>query len=564
MVAMYPSTTPIRRFVRCAATLVWLGCGIEGGKAWAQQTEWLAQAQRTDKGVSISATAATPAPAVEPGAELRIRGFSVTGSNPLSDAEITLALAPFLRKPATLDHLQAATAAVEALLERKGYGLYRVLLPPQEIGDTIELHLAKFTIGKVTVEGATAFANQNIRRSLPELQENNTPNLPTLTAQTAFANEHPSKKVQLSLREGQQPDQIDVGIKVQETSPFVLTGTLTNSGSASSGRDRFTLSAQHSNLWGLDHQAQASYTTSLARLGDVHQLGLTYRVPFYALSSTLDVSHTRSNVLGNFGTFTSSGAGRTWGALFTWHRPSDKDAATHRFSLLAEDKVFDATEINGVVLPGQIARRTRPLTLSHSVRVLGVSSQFDWQTSLSVNLSGGAGNTLAAYQSESASVTRRNWTALRTQGSYVQTLGQDWLLSWRTQGQWTQTALIAGEQIGLGGMGSLRGAAERALSGDTGLLSTLELTTPVMGGGLRWVGFLDAGWLRSHREASSLLPVSDSAASLGMGLRYVQGPWSLALDAGRIVKGSKLPSSINSSAPQSGDYKFHLLLTGRY
>jgi hemolysin activation/secretion protein len=542
-----------------AVTLVWLGWGFSSGGAYAQQANLNTQTQRTEEGIAISTTEE-----LEPGAELRIRGFTVIGSNPLSDAEITLALAPFLRKPATLDNLQAATSAVEALLERKGYGLYRVLLPPQEVGDTIQLQLAKFTIGKVTVEGAQTFSADNIRRSLPELQEDNTPNLPALTAQTAFANEHPSKKVQLSLREGDASDQIDVTLKVQETSPFALTGTLTNSGSASSGRDRFTLTAAHSNLWGLDHQAQASYTTSLERSGDVRQFGLNYRVPFYGLSSTLDLSHTRSNVIGNFSTFTSSGAGRTWGALYTWHLPAEKDTSSHRFTFQLEDKVFDATEINGAVLPGQVARRTRPLSLGHNVRVLGETSQFDWNTSLTANLSGGVGNTLAAYQSESPAVTRRNWTALRTQSSYVQTLAKDWLLSWRTQSQWTSTALIAGEQIGLGGMNSLRGAAERALSGDQGILSTVEVTTPEMMGGLRWVGFWDAGWLRSRREATSTLPRSDSAASIGLGLRYIQGPWSLALDAGRIVKSSRIPPSINSSAPQSGDYKFHLLLTGRY
>jgi hemolysin activation/secretion protein len=501
--------------------------------------------------------------ALEPGAELKIRGFAVIGDNPLSDADITLALAPFLRKPATLDQLQAATTAVEALLERKGYGLYRVLLPPQDIGDTIQLQLAKFTIGKVAIEGASAFSAANIRNSLPELQENNTPNLPQLTAQAAFANEHPSKKVQLSLREGEQPDQIDVTLKVQESSPLSLTGTLTNTGSSASGRDRFTWSATHSNLWGRDHQAQASYTTSLARPGDVRQFGLSYRVPLYGLSSTVDLSHTRSNVIGNFGTFTSSGAGRTWGALYTWHARADKDEAAHRWSVHWEDKVFDATQINGSVLPGQLTRRTRPLTLGHSVKLLGDTSQWDWSTSVSVNLPGGSGNTLAAYQSESPLITRRDWWALRTQSSWVQTVGKDWLLSWRTQAQWSPTALLAGEQLGLGGMGSLRGASERALSGDTGFLSTLELTTPEMAG-VRWVGFWDAGWLRSRRDAASVLPSSDSAASVGLGMRYIQGAWSVALDAGRVVKGSRVSTSLNSSAPQSGDYKFHLTLSGRY
>ncbi len=555
---MRPAQTPFRRFFLCTTALVWLGSGLGTATLGQTAAPAQAQAQRTDKGISVSTTEV-----LEPGAELRIRGFSVNGSNPLSDAEITLALAPFLRKPATLDNLQAATVAVEALLERRGYGLYRVLLPPQEVGDTIVLELAKFTIGKVSIEGAQAFSSDNIRRSLPELQENNTPSLPTLTSQTAFANQHPSKQIQLSLREGQHPDQIDVTVKVQESSPFSLTGTLTNSGAASSGRDRFTLSATHTNLWGWDHQAQASYTTSLARLGDVRQLGFNYRVPLYALSSTLDVSHTSSNVIGNFGTFSSSGAGRTWGALYTWHIPTEKDAASHRLGLHLEDKVFDPTEINGLVLPGQQTRRTRPLSLSHGLKMLGDTSQLDWSTSIAANLSGGLGNTLTAYQSESPAVTRQNWTALRTQSSYVQTLGKDWLLSWRTQAQWTSSALISGEQIGLGGMGSLRGAAERALSGDTGFLSTLEITTPSVSG-VRWVGFWDAGWLRSYRESSSPLPVSDAAASIGLGVRYMQGPWSLALDAGRIVKSSRTPTSLNSSAPQSGDYKVHVLLTGRY
>ena len=254
-----------------------------------------------------------------PSAAPVIRGFSVTGKNPLPDNDVTLILAPFLRKPATLENLQAATTTLEAALRDQGFGLHRVILPPQEVDETITLHLVHFTMGSVTVEGASAFNEANIRASLPELQEGGTPHLDRLALQTALANENPSKNVQVALRASDKPDQIDATIKVQDALPLKFSGNLNNTGSRQSGRDRFTLAASHHNLFDRDHHLLAAYTTSLAKPSAVSQLGLSYRVPLYARLSTLELSYTQSDVVGDFGTFSSSGAGRTLSVVMTRH-----------------------------------------------------------------------------------------------------------------------------------------------------------------------------------------------------------------------------------------------------
>jgi hypothetical protein len=49
-----------------------------------------------------------------------IRGFDITGDNPLPGSETTRILAPFLRADATMDTLQKATAALEAALKARG------------------------------------------------------------------------------------------------------------------------------------------------------------------------------------------------------------------------------------------------------------------------------------------------------------------------------------------------------------------------------------------------------------------------------------------------------------
>ena len=96
-----------------------------------------------------------------------IKGFKVTGDNPLGDGETSRVLAPFLRTDATIDTLQKATAALEGALKDKGFGLHRVALPPQEVGDTVTLNIVRFSIAKVSIEGRSIYDEANIRHSLP-------------------------------------------------------------------------------------------------------------------------------------------------------------------------------------------------------------------------------------------------------------------------------------------------------------------------------------------------------------------------------------------------------------
>jgi hypothetical protein len=100
----------------------------------------------TGAALAQTAPAAAPLPAMTAPAKpvFAIRGFDITGDNPLGGSETTRILAPFLRADATMDTLQKATAALEAALKARGYALHRVVLPPQSVADAVQLQIVKF------------------------------------------------------------------------------------------------------------------------------------------------------------------------------------------------------------------------------------------------------------------------------------------------------------------------------------------------------------------------------------------------------------------------------------
>lgn len=494
-------------------------------------------------------------------ARFAVRGFRVQGDNPLGAAETEAVLAPFVRPDATLQSLQDASAALEKALRARGFGLHRVVLPPQEVGDVVRLDVLRFTLGQVRVEGAVRNDEANIRRSLPELQEGRSPNLRQLAVQTAIANENASKQVQVGLREGAQPDRIDATVTVKEQRPWTFSAGIANSGTRETGRDRVSITAGHSNLFDLDHQLNLAYTTSLERPGDVKQMGLAYRVPLYARGSALGLNYTRSDVVGNFGSFTSTGAGHTLGLVFTRYLPPDGGYRGY-LNLGLEDKLFKATEISGV--PVGVDRRSRPVTLGYAGRLESDVSVLAYNLDLALNLPGGTGNSLAAWQQEDPRVATVHFKVLRGGAAWLAPVA-GWQASLRAQFQHSPDVLIAGEQFGLGGQGSVRGTAlERPIRGDRGLSGSVEMATPEVAPGLHAIGFVDAGWLWNNDPNAGSRPASDRLASVGLGLRYVREPVLLSADYGRLVRGSRVPTGLDSAAPRTGDDRFYVNLAVKF
>jgi hemolysin activation/secretion protein len=493
-----------------------------------------------------------------------IKGFKVTGDNPLGEAGTQRVLAPYVRNDASLETLQQAAGALEKELREKGYGLHRVALPPQEIGSAVTLTVVKFTIGKVDIEGRSIYDEANVRRTLPELREGGTPNFGTLAIQTAIANENANKQVQVALKESEEPDRIDATIKVNERKPWEFGVGLSNAGTANSGRDRFTVSGSHSNVWNLDHQFVGAYTTSLQRPGDVKQLGLTYRVPLYAAGGVAGATYTRSDVVGNFGSFTSTGAGHTFGLNYTQYLAPQGGRRSY-VTLGIEDKLFKATEIDRQPVPGAVDRRSAPVTLGYTARTEADAYVYGYDVSLAVNTGLGAHDDIASYQAEDPRIATVHWKALRGNISYVAPFAQNWLLSARGSWQASPDVLISGEQFGLGGLGSVRGTdIDRPITGDSGLAGTVEVQTPELTQGLRLLGFVDAGWLSNHKANGANRLSSDHLASAGVGLRYAQGPFALSMDYGRIAVGSRVGLAFNSAAPKKGDDRFYVSAQVRF
>jgi hemolysin activation/secretion protein len=511
-----------------------------------------------------AAPAPAPALAAAPAAVFAIKGFTVTGDNPLGAAETMRVLAPFVRPDATIATLQQATAALEAALRAQGYGLHRVALPPQEVGATVRLEVVTFTITKITTEGRSIYSEENVRRALPELREGTTPNFKRLAIETAISNENPNKQVQVGIREGDEPDHIDATVTVKELRPWTFGIGASNTGTKASGRDRLTVTGGHTNLFDRDHQFIGAYTTSVERTDNVKQLGLAYKVPLYGLGAVVGASYTRSDVVGNFGAFTSTGAGRTAGVSTTFYLAPEGGRRSY-LAVALDDKVFNASRIDDIVVPGALDRRSRPVTLGYNVKVETDTAIWGYSADLAANTGTGENNDLAAYRSEDPRITKLHWTALRGGANYLAPFAHGWLLSVRGAWQYSPDVLIAGEQFGLGGLGSVRGTdIDRPLSGDSGVSASVEASTPELLQGLRLAGFIDGGWLGNNQPASGLKPSSDQLASLGVGVRYFRGAFGATVDYGRIVTGSSVPLTFNSAAPKAGDDRVYVSLSLRF
>ena len=113
--------------------------------------------------------------------------------------------------------------------------------------------------------------------------------------------------------------------------------------------------------------------------------------------------------------------------------------------------------------------------------------------------------------------------------NYVLSSPSDWRMALRVHGQYSSDDLVSTEQIGAGGIYSVRGYDERVLGGDTGVVGSFEVYSPECAKHQRALFFVDAGNLRNNNDRNTLF-THDELASSGIGYRYTADNLYFALD----------------------------------
>jgi len=494
---------------------------------------------------TLLATAVASAWGADDSAAIRfeISKFEVTGNTLLPQAKIDALLAKFTGKERDFGDVQRALEALEAAYHELGYNVVTIELPEQELNrGVVVLKVVQTKIGRVKVQGNEHFDEANVRRSLPALQEGETPNLKKISSSLKLANENPAKKVNLKLQSGEQDDEVDATLDVNDERVWKGMLNVDNTGTKATGKTHVGVVLQNANLFGLDHVASLQYTTSAEEPGRVKVYGAGYHIPLYALGDSLDFYASYSNV--DSGTVAAgvfnlavSGKGAVYGARYNQNlaKRGDYDA---KLSYGIDYKAYkNNVELLGQQLGNDVT--VHPLSVTYIGTLPTGSGEWSGSATLMRNISGGSNGSQEDFTRARAGA-KADYTLLRFGGSYTRALASDWQLRGIVNGQYTGDALIPGEQFGAGGASSVRGFIEREISNDSGVGVNLEAYTPNLcrsrdGWNCRLLGFYDSAYVsRNHALPGELK--STTIASVGLGARFLLSTYvNLQVDFGHVT-----------------------------
>jgi len=509
--------------------------------------------------VPLVAPAGQPAPTPR----FDITRYDVQGNTVLDPALVDRAIAPYVGKGKDFGDVQRALESLQIVYERMGYGTVQVTLPEQELDKgVVVLRVIETRLGKVTVEGNRFYSTDNIRRSLPALEEGKTPNSVEIGRQARVANESPTKNATVVLRASKTENEVDAVVRVQDEKPWRANVSLDNTGSKATGMYRLGFGYQFTNLFDRDHVVTVQYQMSPERLSDwedVRVFGVGYRVPLYARGDSVEFIAGYSDVANatvpNFGSF--NGSGIVMGARYNHMLPRIAGLAgyEHRLTVGFDYKAYSAVTLQGGgALTPDIT--VHPITFTYSGTRRFESTEMGFFVSVSNNFyPHGADAGADRFNGPNGlrpGVGSPKYTVWRYGANLAHAFSNDVQMRMLLNGQWTGDALIPGEKFGLGGVDSIRGMYERDAQNDRGLRGSVEIYTPDLGpklgpaaGGvkLRLLAFTDWGRLKENRvtPAQCATPTfcGQSALSMGFGVRMVWPKgFAMRFDYGQLVDGA--------------------------
>ena len=394
-------------------------------------------------------------------------------------------------------------------------------------------------VADVTVMGGVKTREHDVRAMLPELAKK-TVNIRRLSQEIQSVNDTGDITLATEFRPAAD-GAYHVTVRVQEKKSDHVRLSVSNTGTEYTGDWRTTLTYLNTNLSGRADTFGAAFVTSPGHFGDVKVGALSYRrlMPEWQGAIALSVSHGRTNI-DNYpigaNLFDVNVGGKTTNVDLHYQRflsytSRNKDILDfgigHRHTESDYGFTFIGTPVH---YESDYNVTLASLTYHHSERK--ANSALSYHVGLAANINGDA----ADYERVTPGADRQ-FTLLRAGANYQARTKGDWIGAVRLNGQYTNKRIVSAEQLGAGGQMSVRGFDERAIGADKGIVGSLELYTPEIAKHTRLLAFTDYAHLANNTGAHTGAAFdSESIASAGLGARYSDGRFSLALDYAAILK----------------------------
>ncbi|HJS31281.1 MAG TPA: ShlB/FhaC/HecB family hemolysin secretion/activation protein, partial [Alphaproteobacteria bacterium] len=470
----------------------------------------------------------------------------------------------YLGRPIEIDILRELVAETIAFARQVKFPATDAVVPEQEvIGGTLQVLVTVARLGVVEVQGNEWFATNQLSGAI-RIKPGEPIDGATLDADLAWLNSNPFRSIDAVLRQGQQPGTSDIILRTNDRFPVRFFGGYANDGTRATDRDRLSSGFSWGDAFRLGHRLDYQYSRSIERSAFQGHSG-SYAVPLPwrdILTLSGGYTRTRSQALG---AFSNRGEGRQFAARYSVPLPRLEVAngLTHEVSFGAEYKRNNSDLEFGGVNVFSSAPEINHGVLSY---VVGLLDQLGSTTaSVDAYYSPGdltSNNTTAAFRQARFGADAR-YAYVRARVERVFFLPDEFTFVARGAAQWANRNLLFSERLPVGGARSVRGYEEDAFSGDLGYVATLELRTPSIAvlplfgvsepnDQLQFLAFFDYGVASPFQRAPGG-PGRQTAASVGVGLRYSIGPYlALRVDHGVQLRGD------NPLASRDRDQRTHV------
>jgi hemolysin activation/secretion protein len=450
--------------------------------------------------------------------------FVIDGNTVLPAVDLEEAVYPFLGEDRVAGDVDKARDALERLYRERGFQTVQVSIPKQGVENKIiHLQVVENPVGRLRVVDSKYHTPSEIKQIAPSLAEGNVPNLNQVQKDIVALNSQADMKVTPQLKAGKAPGTVDVDLHVEDTLPLHGSIEINNQHNQQTSALRTSATISYDNLWQMGHSVSFTYQVAPQNRADAEVYSGSYlaRIP-----------------------------GNDWSFLAYGVKSNSAVAALSNTDVIGKGTIFGGRAI--VSLPGSdtfyqsLTMGIDRKDLAQNVITSGVPTDAPvlyypmsiayaptWhddelvtQANISLNVA------LPGIGSDSSKVDAQRFDATRQYFYAKAVLNRTQPLLWGTQlfvrleGQISADSLLSSEQMSAGGANSVRGYLEAERLGDKGLMSTVELRSPLLDSfsysllkDWRVSAFYDSAALWLNQPLSGELD-EVALASAGIGTRF--------------------------------------------